>query len=126
MRLGINLDGPDKSKAAVGTRRNRWDAAFERALHYQQKWFYGTGGRRVSRRASANSRALDVEWGRMLPGGRQGGTLLKRGRAVRVRLRPGGQAAHRAVQRLPDSRRIWLADKTTGGKFHDPSDRDWS
>src|SRR5215472_1176551 len=56
MRLGIDLEAADQSKTAVGTRRNRWDAAFERSLHYQQKWFYGTGGQRKNRRASPNSR----------------------------------------------------------------------
>jgi hypothetical protein len=44
---------------------------------------------------------------------------------VQVPLPPGGQAARRVVDRLPDSRRIYDDDGAPAGRFADPADRDW-
>jgi hypothetical protein len=107
---GINVLGQDQWG------RDRWAAGFVRALYYQHKWFYVQGQLGHVRRMTPNdSRGLQYELGRM--------TL--RGRAVRIRVRPGGAAAMRAVKRLPDARRIYRDDGSPAARWADPAGRDW-
>jgi hypothetical protein len=122
-RLGIDLDAADPAKQAVGTRLNRWAAAFERALYYQHRWYFTAGRLSGQKRTTAAvTRALQVEWGRRKPAL----GVIPAGRPVRVRLRPGGQAALRAVGKMDDDDRIYLADGDPGGKWGDPDARDWA
>lgn len=121
--LGINLLGRDPAKEAVGTRMRRWLAAFERAAYYNHKWYF-TGGRLDTdrRQTAARTRALDIEFGRWLPA--RG--VIPAGWAVRIRLRPGGTAARKAVMKLPESQRIFTDEGAAAGKWGDPTKRDWA
>lgn len=113
---GINVLGRDQWG------RDRWAAGFVRAVYYQHKWFYSQGRLRSERRTAANdARAVRYELGRRLPvlG------VLPAGRAVRVMVQPGGQAAMRAVKRLPDSRRIYDDQGNPAARWADPNGRDW-
>lgn len=120
-RVGINVGGPDP--AAGGEARSRWARGFVRSLYYQHKWWSdGDGGFRRTRRIEPrHAGALEVEVGRRVPvlG------VIPAGRAVRVRIRPGGQAALRAVKRLPDSARIYSDSGAPAGRWADPNRRDW-
>lgn len=96
--------------------RDRWAAGFIRAVYYQHKWYYAQGQLGTIRRMTAtDSRGLQYEIGRM--------TL--RGRAVRIRTRQGGDAAMRAVKRLPDSKRIYDNAGAPAARWADPTKRDW-
>lgn len=107
LALGINPLGPDNPSAQGGrgglNARDRWRRAFVRAVHYHA------------------GRPVEIQVGRAMPA--RG--VIPPGRPVRVRLRRGGSAAMCAVGRLPDAQRIWLDDGSTGGRFSDPSLRDW-
>ena len=113
---GINVLGTDQWG------RDRWAAGFIRAVYYQHKWFYSQGRLGNTRRTTANdARAIRYEVGRRLPvlG------VLPAGRAVRIMVQPGGQAAMRAVRRLPDSMRIYDDGGSPAGRWADPAGRDW-
>lgn len=113
---GINVLGTDQWG------RDRWAAGFIRAVYYQHKWFYSQGRLRNEKRMSANdSRSIRYELGRRMPvlG------VIPAGRAVRIMVNSGGQAAMRAVKRLPDSRRIYDDQGNTAARWADPSERDW-
>ena len=118
VRLGINVDGPDPVPAGGLNARTRWARGMVRSLHYQHKH-----GRR--------SGALEIEVGRHIPASPQfnparpqdGG--LPPSRQFRVRIRRGGQVALRAVQRLPDSRRIYDDEGQPAGRHADWSWRDY-
>lgn len=113
---GINVLGTDQWG------RDRWAAGFIRAVYYQHKWFYSQGRLRDQRRTVANdSRAVRYELGRRMPvlG------VIPAGRAVRIRIETGGQAAMRAVKRLPDSRRIYDDSGAPAARWADPNGRDW-
>ena len=95
--LGIDPHGrDDKSGSGRLNARTRWARGFVRALYYQHKWWSGspTGGTwRAERRPEPRGdRSLVVEVGRALPGGRQAGSVLHPGRAVRVKVVSGGRA----------------------------------
>jgi len=128
---GINPDGPDPVNALPGSgvkAYSRWARGFVRALYFQHRWFSGNpgGGFRSTRRTVArDASALEVQVGRHLPGGPQAGTVLVPGRAIRVRVRRGGQQAMNAVKRLPDSRRIYADDGTPAARWADPALRDY-
>jgi hypothetical protein len=114
--MGINVLGRDQWG------RDRWAAGFIRAVYYQHKWFYSQGALRTSKRMAANdARAIRYELGRRMPvlG------VIPAGRAVRIMVQPGGQAAMRAVKRLPDSRRIWDDTGEPAARWADPALRDW-
>jgi hypothetical protein len=119
--------GPDNASTHGGrglNARTRWMRGFVRALYYQHKWFSVQGGQswRPGRRTVARSAgALEIEIGRIMPV--RG--VIPRGRAIRVRIRPGGQARLRAVQRLPDRDRIWTDQGEQAARFSDPALRDW-
>lgn len=113
---GINVLGRDQWG------RDRWAAGFIRAVYYQHKWFYSQGQLRSERRVTANqTRAVRYEIGRRLPvlG------VLPAGRAVRIMVNPGGQAAMRAVKRLPEARRIYDDQGDPAARWADPEARDW-
>jgi hypothetical protein len=114
--LGINLTGTDQWG------RDRWTAAFVRAVYYQHKWYYAQGKLGTVRRMTVNdSRGLQYELGRRLPvlG------IIPAGRAVRIRTRPGGDAAMKAVKKMPDQKRIYADDGSPAGRWADPTERDW-
>jgi hypothetical protein len=113
---GINVLGTDQWG------RDRWAAGFVRAVYYQHKWFYSQGRLRSEKRMTANdARSIRYELGRRMPvlG------VIPAGRAVRIMVQPGGQAAMKAVKRLPDSRRIFDDQGDPAGRWADPNARDW-
>jgi hypothetical protein len=121
-RRGIRLLGPDT--AAGQQARTRWCRAFVRSVYYLHKhYFYEGKGLDLSdRRVSPNGpRALQYQVGTV----RTDKLGIVVGRAVRIRFVQGGQAAMKAVQAMPDSRRIWTEDGRPAGRFANPSDRDW-
>lgn len=130
---GWDLDGPDNAPTLSGRRLNahtRWGRAFMRALWYQHRQFgpepgRGPRGIRSARRAAPTGTALQVEWGRRLPGSTRG-QLLPPGRAVRVRVAYGGLTARRVVQSKRDADRIYRDDGSMGGRFSVASERDWA
>jgi hypothetical protein len=124
--IGIELSGPDR--APGGAARNRWMRAFIRSVYYQHKWFYrqGEGLRLGDKRAAPNqSRALRYEVGLVRLDRTPAGAVANRGRAVRIKLVEGGDAAQRAARRMPASKRIFNDDGTTGARWSNPADRDW-
>lgn len=128
---GIDLDGPDNAPTLSGRRldaRTRWGRAFMRALWYQHRW-YGpaagkAGGVRTARRMTPASAALQVQWGRRLPGSATG-RMLPAGRAVRVRVAYGGKTARRVVQAKRYGDRIYTDDGGQAGRFSVAAERDW-
>lgn len=113
---GINVLGRDQWG------RPRWVAGFIRACHYQHKWHYAKGRFQAERRTTPNrSKPVSIEIGIRKPvlG------VIPAGRAVRIISRRGGQAAMNAVQRKPDSRRIYDDDGNPAARWADPSGRDW-
>lgn len=119
-RNGISLLGRDP--AAGGMARTRWVRGFIRSAYYQHRWYFYPPDTLIvgDRRNSPWGRPLQYEVGtvRILPGG------VVVGRAVRVRTQ-GQRGAREAVDRLPDSRRIYTHAGTPGGRFSNPADRDW-
>ncbi len=113
--MGINVLGTDQWG------RDRWAAGFVRAVYYQHRWYYAQGRFGSRRLVANNARGVQYELGRRLPvlG------VIPAGRAVRIRTRPGGAAAERAVRRLPESARIWDDAGNPGGRFSSPADRDY-
>ncbi len=92
---------------------------FVRALNYQHKWWSdapGGGWRSSKRTVPRGDVGLIVEVGRAMPGGRQAGTLLVPGRAVRVKVMRG---ARQHVRRKVDQ--VY----TEGRGRADPQYRDW-
>jgi hypothetical protein len=123
---GIDLLGPDPVPGHAA--RSRWARAFVRALHYQHLWWSAGGGpgwRRKKRTTARESGALVVEVGRALPGGRMRGSALPPGRAVRVKVERGGQAAVAAVHKMPDSRRYFTDAGGHAARATDSTDREW-
>lgn len=122
--LGIELPGRDNAPTASGTRMQcytRWGRAFTRALYYNHKWYGGTSVR-TARRMTAYTKSLEVEFGVRRPAL----GIIPAGRAVRVRVRPGGAAAIRAVQRKPEVARTFDDDGAPAGRWSDPAARDWA
>jgi hypothetical protein len=123
--LGIALPRKDNAPTASGTRMQcytRWGRAFTRALYYNHKWFGGAAEVRRARRMTPYTRALEVEFGARRPAL----GVIPAGRAVRVRVRLGGAAAIRAVQRKPDLARTFADDGAPAGRWSDPAARDWA
>ena len=113
--LGINPMGPDdKSGAGRLNARTRWARGFVRSLYYQHRWFSdapGGGWRPARRLQPRRDLGLEVEVGRAMPGGRQAGTVLLAGRAVRVRAmaspEPQGRAYTEGDGQSVAARRTW-------------------
>lgn len=126
---GIDVTGPDNAPTKGGTRklnaRTRWGRAFVRALYYQHKWYSNTGSRgfRDARRmVERQAGALQVDFGRRLPAT----GVIPAGRAVRIRLMPGGKQAAAAARALPGDQRIFTdSGGTAGASAEVPQDRDW-
>jgi len=127
--LGISPTAADPVQRLGGrgiNARDRWTRAFIRAIYYQHRWHSGKpgGGWRAQKRSVArDAAAIEVQVGRRLV---PRGELIPAGRAVRVRMRRGGDQAMRAVRRLPDSARIYTNEGAPGGRWADPTiTRDW-
>ena len=130
--LGINPYAPDRGGSAAGARggldaRTRWARGFVRALYYQHRWWSKAGDaggwfRRHRRTVPRGDLALQVEVGPML---RQLG-VLPAGRQVRIRVRPGGKTAARAVAAMPAADRIFAPDGGLDSRWSDPEYRDWA
>jgi hypothetical protein len=113
---GINVAGRDH----LG--RPRWVAAFVRSAYYQHKWHRTGKSWHDDRRLTANdARGISYEVGRWMP--RRG--VVPAGYAVRFMSRPGGRAAMKAVGKMPESKRIFLADGSPGPRWADPATRDY-
>jgi hypothetical protein len=115
-REGINLNASDRGV-------DRWMRAFIRSLYYTHRWYYrpGEGLRLSEKRLAANeTRALVYEVGRVRLDRRPGRGVTVRGRAVRIKILPGGQEAWDAI---PDGQRYALL----GGSDvqADAQARDW-
>lgn len=123
---GINPGGRDNASTVSGRHRDmrsRWGRAFARAVYYQHRWYGQRGNLRAigAKRNQPYSRPLELEVGRHLPV--RG--VIPAGRLVRARLRPGGQAARNAVQRMGEANRIYDDDGARAGAWSDPARRDW-
>jgi hypothetical protein len=124
--MGINLDGADPAKAAVGTVVNRWDAALERALYWRHRWFWdgGAGLRAERRTVPVSGRTLRVEFSARARRFTVGPRSFY-ARTVRLTVVPGGDRALRAVMALAPAERIYDNRGEPAGKHSDPADRDW-
>ena len=111
---GINPDGPDRPSTAARrggvNARTRWARGFVRAVYYANDTRHGGPGLALEIEVGAHKPPLGV---------------IPAGRAVRLRVRRGGQVAARAVARKPDGARIWDDDGIPAGRFSDPGLRDW-
>lgn len=119
--LGIDLLGPDPAATCSGQHidaRSAWARAFVRAVYYQHRWYYRAGhGLGAARRISPNrSLAIRYQVGRLMPV--RG--IIPAGRVVAIMALPGGQAARRAVERMPAGRRIFNPDGSHAGASADP------
>lgn len=107
LAAGIDVLGRDNASTKSGRHANyrtRWCRGFARAF-YRQK-----GSRSVELEVGAHKAATGV---------------IPAGRAVRARVRPGGAAARRAVQRKAEADRIYDDDGMAAGRWADPDGRDW-
>lgn len=125
---GISVTGPDNAPTLSGRRNNaytRWGRGFVRAVYYQHKWWSMTGThgawRGVKRTTPRSAGALELEWGRRMPAV----GVIPAGRAVRVRLRPGGRQSRAAVGRMSEAERIYDDDGRAAGRHADVAGRDW-
>jgi len=126
--LGINPAGPDDASVEGGqglNAKSRWARGFVRAIYYQHKWWSSGGGpgwRESKRSVARHAGALQIEVGRRVPvlG------VIPAGRAVRIRIRAGGQAATKAVKKLPDQRRIYDDRGRRAARASVPELRDWA
>lgn len=124
--MGINLDGADPAKAAVGTVMNRWDAAFERACYWLHRWFWDGGrgflGERRMQPAPARSIQVNISTrARRF----QIGPRSFYARPARVRVYASGGRALAHVKQLSDDQRIYDDAGDPAGKWGDPETRDW-
>jgi hypothetical protein len=129
---GWDLDGPDNAFTLSGKHINahtRWGRAFMRALWYNHRQYGPEAGRgargiRSARRMAPTGTALQIEWGRRLPGSSTG-RVLPAGRAVRIRIAYGGRTARRVVMAKSSRDRIYTDDGGMGGRFSIAEGRDW-
>ena len=126
---GLNPGSRDNPSSLSGARsaKTRWGRAMVRALYYNHRWYgaarpRGGPGLRGTKRTQPYSRPLEVQVGRHVPAG----VRVPAGRLVRCRLRPGGQAARRAVQAKALSKRIYDDDGRPAARWSDPGKRDWA
>lgn len=121
-RNGIRLLGKDT--AAGGKAKTRWARAFVRAIYYLHQWhYYETRGLVLDERRTTKNHSTAIEYQvgsvRITPAGKVVG------RYVRVRALPGGTTAQRAVERKPDSQRIFESGGGLGERWADQDKRDW-
>lgn len=111
---GIDPDGPDRPSTARRrgglNARTRWCRGFVRAVYWANDTRHGGPGLALEVEVGVHRPALGV---------------IPAGRAVRLRVRRGGQVAVRTVGRKPDSARIWDDAGFPAGRFSDPALRDW-
>lgn len=111
---GIDPDGPDRPSTARRrggvNARTRWARGFVRAVYYANDTRHGGPGLALEVQVGAHKPPLGV---------------IPAGRAVRLRVRRGGQVAMRAVARKPDVARIWDDENMPAGRFSDVALRDW-
>jgi hypothetical protein len=122
-RLGINVLGPDDAARKVDA-HTRWARGFMRSIYYQHRWFSELGGRgwrSQQRTTERTSGAIQIDIGRHLP---ELG-VIPAGRVVSVILHPGGQAARRAVERIPEPGRIFTSAGELGGAATSGARRGW-
>lgn len=100
---GVNAAGRDNVKGHAA--RSRWARGFVRAIHHHAR----------------GVAAIEVDIGRALPV--RG--VIPAGRAVRIRVRAGGNAARRAAMAKPAAERIYDDNGNPGPRWADPADRDW-
>lgn len=121
---GIDVLAPDTAGRKLNA-RTRWARAFVRALYYQHQWHseLGTrGGWRPQRRMTQRTQgALKIDVGRHVPGT----GIIPAGRVISAILYPGGAAAVRAVEKLPDDSRIFTRAGEPGGTARTAGTRDW-
>ncbi len=121
---GIDLMGPDNAPTVSGRRQDahtRYGRAFARALFYNHKWYGGPAGLRRRRRMVPYDRPLELEWGRRM----RALGIIPAGRAVRIRIRPGGKTARAAVARLSYADRIYAGNGERAGRASVAEERDW-
>lgn len=137
--LDIDWQGPDNSSAAGGrararpglNARDRWTRSFIRCLYEQHRWWAADPAHRKAgwlderRTADLPSWNLEIDVGRRVVGGRQAGTLLRPGRAVRIRIRRSRPIRQREVTSpIPYGQRVFV-DESPAGRWSDASRRDW-
>jgi hypothetical protein len=109
--IGIDPLGKDNAPTRSGKRkdmRSRWCRGFVRAVYYQNK--------------AGEGRAIEIEVGARKPAV----GVIPAGRAVRIRVRRGGQVASGAVRRKAEADRIYDDAGGLGGRWAgDRSRRDW-
>lgn len=113
---GIDPMGPDDARTASGKRmevHTRWGRGLVRGLFYVHKWYGAPYGIRRKKRMQPYSRALEVEFGRRLPGGPR----TPPGRVVRARVRTGGSVARRAAQRKVWTDEIFEPEGNPAGRY---------
>jgi hypothetical protein len=106
------LLGPDD--APGGEARTRWARGFIRSCYYNHKHYSYLDGLRMAEYRPSGIRpplALDYQVGTVRLTRAPDVTVL--GRAVRIRLLTGGQAAQRAAAKVPESKR-WIVDRAPG------------
>ena len=111
---GIDPDSPDRPSTARRrggvNARTRWARGFVRAVYYANDTRHGGPGLALEIEVGAHKPPLGV---------------IPAGRAVRLRVRRGGQVAMRAVARKPDAARIWTDEGFPAARFSYPKLRDW-
>lgn len=130
LERGINVGGPDPLPPGGGLdARTRWGRAFARSLYYNAKWYRparGSSRMRTQKLNTASGTPLRVEFGRHVPGNELGG--LPPRRRVRIMIAQGGEAAERAVTRLPEASRSFVGPKSArvpGPRWAAPEYKDW-
>ena len=110
---GIDPDSRDRPSTSTRrgglNARTRWARGFVRAVYYANDTRHGGPGLALEIEVGAHKPALGV---------------IPAGRAVRLRVRKGGQVAARAVARKPEDERIWDG-KIPAGRFSHLALRDW-
>lgn len=123
LRNGVPLLGPDD--APGGQARTRWCRGFIRSTYYVRKW-YMTGSGQIDIGAIPAAEPMPPRMSFRVGNVDISAQGLVIGRRVSIKLHDGSDAdALDAVQRLPDSRRIYSREGDPAGRWADPGQRDW-